>query len=830
MGAERLTPDRWSDVVTMFAEALAQPPAERRSWLESRCAERPDLRAEVASLLRSHDNSGRFLDLDAIEATNVPRAADLSGTRIGSFQLNDIIGRGGMSIVYAAARVEGEFSQRVAVKIIDAPLRTRDVLERVRAERQILADLAHPHIVTLMDAGVTPSGQAYLVMEYVDGIPIHRFVAERGQSLHQRIQLFQQLCGALQYAHEHGVVHRDLKPANVLVTGDGVVKILDFGIAKVLGASGAGGNVTATGAPQPLTPNYASPEQLRGVAVTTASDIYALGVILYEMLSGTRPYETADKPLDEIMHLVLEREPGRPSAVIGPVSLSYPRHVLRGDLDAIVLKALAKDPARRYASARELSDDLARHIARRPVAAREPGLGYIVSTLARRYRAAFMAVAVAVVALVAALAISLYETTMARAERNRATQRFDEVRQLAHALIFKIHDEVAPLPGSTPVRKTIVTEALTYLERLSREASGDATLRLELARAYHRIGDVQGKQSVANLGDRAGAHASYQKGIDLLRSSSRDPINREATLELAYLEISLATVASIEGATDVARSAAAAAIAHAALLEKRNARDAEAKRLLGSAHFQLAILQPHPDALAEWNRTADIFKALLVENPSDNAARRNVALVEKYLGNYFEIESKYSEALRHFAAALDLDEQRLAADRTNRSTQSDVSVDLSSVAFADEHLGKLGEALQIFQRCVAMREALAAADPKDVRVQFQLSLAYQRMASLQLQLGHAAEAAASARRAVAFVRPQSSVDSESSRRLAMNLLVLGQAETAAGRQRAGCGAYREAQAVLSSIRGDSIGGDTKAGVERIVRSLAPLAKTCAAGE
>ncbi len=297
--------------------------SRRASFLSHRCAGRPELRAEVESLIAAHERSDRFLGLATRTSAPSPDPETLRddrGRTVGQFRLIEKIGEGGMAVVYRAERVDGEFVQRVAVKLIDLPLRKADALRRFRAERQILASLNHSNIVTLLDAGVTGDGQAYLAMELVDGVPVTTHCADRRLALEDRLRLFRNVCGAVQDAHQHGVVHRDLKPGNILVTADGVPKILDFGVAKLTEAVGPESDPTLTGALRPLTPNYASPEQVRGLPVTTVSDIYALGVLLYELLTGVRPYETAGKTLEELLHLVGDEEPPRPSARPGRAS------------------------------------------------------------------------------------------------------------------------------------------------------------------------------------------------------------------------------------------------------------------------------------------------------------------------------------------------------------------------------------------------------------------------------------------------------------------------------------------------------------------------------
>jgi eukaryotic-like serine/threonine-protein kinase len=521
-GPRGLTPDELIDVEAIFSEVADVESGLRSLVLDTRCAARPQVRREVEALLQSHDRMGAFLD--ASDETAPPVGLDRSsafsiglqiGALVGPYRLIEQIGEGGMGDVYLAERADGLFSQRVAIKVTRASLRHASVARRFSAERQILASLQHANIVTLLDGGVTASGDAYLVMEYVDGVPLTTFC--RTRRLDERLRLIRQVCGAVQYAHQRGIVHRDLKPANILVTSDGVAKVLDFGVAKLLETS-AGADSTLTRAfPGPLTMNYASPEQLRGLPVTTATDVYALGVVTYEVVTGKKPYDTAGKTLDEVLSLVLDTDPTRPSAIVSSVDPEMPsREKLKGDLDAIVLKAISKEPERRYGSAGELGDDIDRFLTGRPVVAREPSIGYLLRRLAGRNKVAVTVAAASVFAILGALGVALWQQQVARRAQLRAEQRFTEVRQLANTLIFKIHDAVMPLAGSTPVRQTIVKEALAYLERLENESKNDEPLQLELSRAYRQIGSILGSPNSPNLGDRDGALRQFERARALV--------------------------------------------------------------------------------------------------------------------------------------------------------------------------------------------------------------------------------------------------------------------------------------------------------------------------
>ena len=508
----------------------------------------------------------------------------------------------------------------------------------------------------------------------------------------------------------------------MLVTADGAVKILDFGIAKLLDDSIVpDAERTLAGIQRALTPGYASPEQLRGGIVTIAADIYALGVLMYEVLTGRRPYETRSLTLQEIVTLVETPAP-RPSAAAA-ADLPYRRDDLKGDLDAIVRKAMAVTPEDRYASAQQLADDLTRSLNHEPVEARRVSMAYLLSRLARRHRAAFVASVVSVVALVAALGVSLWQMQTARLERDRAEARFDDARQLANAMIFKVDDAVRPLPGATPVRQLIVSEALKYLERMSQDPSADDALRLEMARGYHRIADVQGRPSAANLGDRAGAESSYRKAVTLLRPIVTGPVARAAALERAHVHIAIATLRGANQYDAAAAEAVGEAKAIADRLLADNADDEDAQRLLASVHFQRAMNSPHDTRLAEWARTGELYDALLRHQPDDSDRQRNVALVEKYIGSHYERDADYAAALPHFMRALEMDQRRLARQAT-RATKFDVAVDLSSVATSESQLNQAAAALAHLATCLEIREELASSDPKDVLAQDRLALTH----------------------------------------------------------------------------------------------------------
>ncbi len=735
----------WAEVEAIFNETVDLDSATRERVLAARCAHAPELRADVEILLASDAGAPELEDRDALrDAESPPNPPPGTGSVIGPFRLLEAIGTGGMGTVYRALRLDDEFAQQVAIKIIDTPASHAGAARRFRAERHILSSLQHPHIVTLLDGGIAASGHPYLVMEYVDGVPISRYCSERRLSLADRLQLFRLVCSAVQHAHRHSVVHRDLKPANIVVTPEGIPKVLDFGVAKLLDTSTPLG-ATATGlGPGPLTPNYASPEQLRGLPVTSSSDVYALGVLLYEMVSGRRPYETEGKPLDEVIRIVVDVDPPRPSAARGATdaSLPYePSRALKGDLDAIVRRAMAKVPEERYGSAEELAEDIKRFLNGVPVVAQEPSFAYLARKLAARHKPAFVAAGIALLFIVAALFTAVWQARIARAERSRAEARFNDVRQLANALIFEIHDAVAPLPGSTPVRRTIVARALGYLEQLAKEAQGEAALRVELANAYTQISRVQGDGSAANLGDTQGAIASLRRAQALVEPLASDASPTREVVD-AFVEATRRLSDTLTLQKDGRKEAmheAQRAVAVADAYYQRLPHDVHARSLLARSIFTVALVARWPEWLPHWKRAGELYEGLLAEQPDNPQNLRNVALVEKYLGAHWEMNGDFAQALHHFGRARTLDEKRLALRPDNRGAQIDVAIDLANEANI-YWKQRDPRAADMYERSLVIRQALAASDPKDVWAQTRVGYARGRLAHVYEQAGMRARA------------------------------------------------------------------------------------------
>lgn len=512
-----MTAERWAAVTTLVEQALSLPPAERPAFLRAAAAS-PDLIAEAEQLLALEPEASQLFPIERWRTAPTPTPALTPGTSIGRYLLLEEIGRGGMGTVFRARRADGVYQQEVALKVLGEGLNTQALAHRFEAERQILAGLTHPGIARLLDGGVTPNGQPFLVLEYVEGEPIDRFCDEHNLALEDRLRLFLKVAASVQFAHQQLVLHLDLKPANILVTPAGEPRLLDFGIARILEEAEGGWQALAT--VQLMTPRYASPEQIRGAKLGVGSDVFSLATLLYRLLTGHFPYELDGRSALEAARIVCEQPPRPPSAVAPPALCP----ALQGDLDAILLCALRKEPEHRYPTVAAFAADLERHLAQRPVEARTHSLQYTASRFLRRHRTAALASAAVLLILIASAAAVLRYAVVAReqraeAERQRAAavQRFADLRTLAHSYVFDLDKQLEPIPGTVKVRAFVMQNALRYLEAMSREAGTDDDLAREVGLGYSQVAFVQADESMPSLNDRAGALASIGKALAIQR-------------------------------------------------------------------------------------------------------------------------------------------------------------------------------------------------------------------------------------------------------------------------------------------------------------------------
>ena len=725
----------WRRLDQLFGEASEVPAPDREQWLSALPPEDQPLAAELRSLLAAHDRGGDFLQAAVEQAERALGGGpepDLLGRRIGAYRLVRLLGRGGMGAVYLGERADEAFRQRVAIKLLPWALATAEARHRFQLERQTLARLEHPHIARLLDGGETADGLPYLVMEYVDGEPIDRFCQRQDLDLVRRLRLFREVCGAVEHAHRNLVVHRDLKPGNILVTAAGEVKLLDFGIAKLLPGAETDGTLPLTLAGRLLlTPLFASPEQVRGGPVTTATDVYALGLLLFRLLVGAHPYRFATESPVEVVRVVCDQPPPRPSvaATAGAAGLALPalRRRLRGDLDNIVLKALRKEPERRYASVEALSEDLRRHLEQLPVRARPDTPGYRAVKFARRHR-----VGLAAAVLIAA---SLLGGMLATARQARiAERRFQDVRALADSLLFELHDAIAPLPGSTPARQLLVRNGLAYLDRLAAEAGGDPAFELDLAAAYQRVGDVQGNPNQPNLGDIAGALAAYQKARRILgRLLLRSPASPAVRAETARCERRIADVlgssAKVAAALDHYRRAVALQEALATEAPDDPGRALE----LARSHVALGDLRAWNSdlagGLAEFAMARRILLGLLPHGAAALAVEveRELAMTETKTGDALCWQDRCREALAWHTRAIAALESQSRAHPNDAETLHALLTAYLKLGEAMEGLNDADGRLAAGEKTLAVAERLVAADPRNARAQRSLSIAHDKL-------------------------------------------------------------------------------------------------------
>lgn len=728
-----LTPERWRRLQELFDAVVECAPDVQREAVAREAAADPELAAQLAAMLAHEPAAADRLRQVVDRGVDAAVAPEVGPRRFGAYQTVREVGRGGMGVVYEAVS-DDEFRRRVAVKV--APWAGTLLEARFRLERQILAGLDHPHIARFLDGG-TEGGQPYFVMEFVDGVPITTYCRERGLTLDDRLALVRRVCAALDYAHQHLVVHRDLKPSNILVTADGLPKVLDFGIARLIDP---GGQADATVGLTSWTPDYASPEQVLGRPVSTRSDVYSLGLVLYEVLTDARA-QTADttSPL-ALSASVAEHEPALPSARVAAAGDSARARALSGDLDTIVATAIHKDPERRYGSMIALSDDLGRYLDGLPVTARPSTWGYRARKFVARHRVAVVAAGLVAASVAMGTAAAVYQA-------RRAERRFDQVRGLANAFVFDIHDRIASLPGSTEARRAIVQTALTYLENLREDAGGDAALARELAAAYERVGAVQGHPLSSNLGEPEAALQSYARADELLAPfEPRGDV--ETRLRVASVSLRRAQVLRARGDLPAASAAfERARVVGERALEQRDSRDAMS--LVGEVYAELARTRMElrdPAAEGAAARAMELAERLLALDPKDAALRQNLASALNALGAARLVTGRLEEAAASFARAVEVREALVRDNPTQVEFRRALMVSYGSLGDVlgsrlGANLGDLSGAAAAFAKAEALARTTVAEDPADRRARFDLVNALLRLGSL---LADAPDSAAAA--------------------------------------------------------------------------------------
>jgi non-specific serine/threonine protein kinase/serine/threonine-protein kinase len=729
--------DRSRRIAELVKSALEREPLERRAFVDGVCASDHDLRAEVDSLLQFEQPASHFIEDGALEHAAQMMAREESfdaQQQIGDYRILSRIGSGGMGDVYLAE--DTKLRRKVALKLVRTPLVTEEIAARFRQEEQILARLNHPNIAQLYGSGLALNDVPFFAMEFVEGLRIDDYCQRQNLALAARLQLFRKVCSAVHYAHQHLVIHRDLKPSNILVTADGEPKLLDFGIAKLIDPQQLpAGTPTMVGV---MTPDYASPEQVRGESITTASDTYSLGVVLFELLTGQRPYRTKSGRPDEIARAIAEENTARPSTALtkapahSPSAIVTPKS-LKGDLDNIVLMAMRKEPERRYTSVAQFSEDIRRHLDGLPVIAPKGALGYRAGKFVRRHKFGVVAASLILVTLIGGIAATLRE-------KNRAQRRFNDVRQLANTFLFKFDDAIKDLPGSTPARALIVKSALEYLDSLAHESSGDAGLRRELASAYLKVGNVQGNPTNANLGDTAGALQSYGKALALSEAASRLAPN-DGQLH-RFTAVILEKIADVQGAVgDTTKAAETAKQSRAIFSELANgaAADDQAKLSLAISHIKVGDVLGNPNspntgdrtgAMESYRASASILEQLQASNPGDQKVRRFVGIIHERIGSLLELDQDFPAALESYRRSFAIRIPLAQENPSNFDIVRDEAIAYEKVANAELATGDVENALTHRRSSLDKFDVLARADPKNVHAQQSLAISHMHLADL----------------------------------------------------------------------------------------------------
>ena len=739
-----MTPDTWQRVKDVVGDALDRPAEEREAFVATACGDDVRLRREVESML-SGNASHIERCVERLGDARAPQPDALAGTRLGAYEVMREIGRGAMGAVYLARRADAEFDKLVAVKILKRGTDTDEVLRRFRSERQILARLDHPNIARLFDGGTTDDGLPYFVMEYVDGAPITEFARQRNLSVRERIKLVLKVAAAVHLAHRNLVVHRDIKPGNILIAPDGEPKLLDFGIAKLLSPEGDFAQSTLQDQ-QRFTPGYASPEQVRGEPVTTLSDVYSLGALLYELLTGRPPhtFSTERPSATELFRVIVEQEAPRAST---SAQTTDARRLLRGDLDNILLTALRKEPARRYSGVPALADDLRRHLEGRPIRARPATFGYRAAKFVRRNKVGVAATLLAVVAATAGSAVYL-------AQARREAAYFRDLRQLANLFIFKYHDRITALPGSTELRRELVKDALAYLNNLAGKGTDNPELLRELGAAYKRIGDVQGgvltneatgnTVSAANLGDTDGALESYAKALAIRRRlAALRPDDKRAQLEFAEILANMGEISMDLGRPGDAARYLREGIRKFEALREKHPDDTTVVTSLKASFLALGrVLAFQPSNLGDiaagldaMRKSISLGEALLATEPQSIARRQSLAPAYGDTGRILFNDGRSAEALDYYRKALALGEGVLQARPTDPLLRRELAVQHRNVGAPLLENGQHAEALEHFKTAVAIFEQMMSDDPTDARIRRSAAYGYRDLAEALAAMG-----------------------------------------------------------------------------------------------
>lgn len=720
-------PERWQEISPHLDEALSLSEEERADWLAALRAQRSELADLLGELLQEHGALAdeHFLESEPLRPANEP---SITGEALGAYKLISHIGQGGMGNVWLAERSDGRFERQVAVKFLRLAMASGGAAERFKREGRILGQLAHPHIAELIDAGVTDKGEPYLVLEHVKGRQIDEYCDECQLDIDRRIKLFLDVLGAVAHAHANLIVHRDIKPSNVLVNNEGEVKLLDFGIAKLLAddlSPAAATQLTLEGGGG-LTPQFAAPEQITRGPISTATDIYALGILLYVLLTGQHPARSGLQSPAKLVKAILETEPLSASGVVASADAridtegiaerraSTPdklRRMLRGDLDTIVSKALKKKPSERYASVSALADDLRRYLKHEAISARPDTFAYRTAKFLRRNRTAVASSTIAIALVIGSLSTGLL---IANRERKVAEQRFAQVRQLANKFI-DLDRDITGLPGSTKVRMEIVSDSLQYLTSLGSDVRGDKNLALEIAYAYVRVAHAQGDPTSPNLGEYAEAEASLGKAQNFVDSVLKaDPRNRRGLFIAATIAHDRMELAEVQNRREEMVSWASETSDRVERFMSLG--NVDPKDVYSMGYFEQNVAHTYDDARHFADALRASQRALDIVEPVASAHRLHGSILGGFVFAHWQTGD--------LNGALEASQEEVQLQETQAATgHASMRINLASALYeegmilgkqdAEPSLGRTRDALSAFQRGLDIGEELAKLDPSD---------------------------------------------------------------------------------------------------------------------
>jgi tetratricopeptide (TPR) repeat protein len=784
----------WAAVRALFDRLQGLPHAQRAAALADPALD-PALRAEVASLLAHGADAATGFLASAAEPAAVP-APHRIGQKLGAWRLERPLGAGGMGEVFEARRDDGRFQGVAAVKLLKRGMDSQAVLARFAQEQQALARLSHPHIARLLDAGITDDGLPYFVMERVQGRPIDVACAEL--PLDQRLALFLQLTDAVAHAHRNLLVHRDLKPSNVLVDDEGRVRLLDFGIAKALDPVGGGADAGATlVGERPFTPHYASPEQVRGDLVGTATDVYSLGVVLYVLLTGQRPYGRHATTAAEAARAVLEEQPTRPSMLaLADGAWARTRRLLAGDLDNIVLKALAKVPAERYASVDALAADITAHRQGRPVAARPASPGYVLRKWLQRNRAAAAAAALGGLGLLSGLAATVLQGRTALAlgamgmgaglvmallqarraqlardqaarARDEATRHLSELRRLANRMVFEVNDALER--GVTEGRRQLVQTAAQSLQHQSDIRDMTQAERLDLGQALSRLARLEGQDNTHNLGNPPGALAHYERALQVLQplaSSHREDLEWHAAMMAVYdgqAEVLRSMRRPAQAAASIRRGAEHAERAAALQPEALRWRVAACSMRGQVSDYRYGPVRIH--ALNELDGAAEDAQAayeaglrLVADFPHEHRAWRTRAYVQRMHAGMLAIQGRFAESVEADLQAWSATQHALSLPGGEATRITDIIGTRVRLAITLRTDGRHEQAHEVLEPALALGERGLGEDASSFHTRMLYVASAQTMLDLHLHLRNAAAGVALYEHARRLLEPMPSED------------------------------------------------------------------------